>query len=78
MEDGTDNHLNGGAIIPEDGHGPYVIIVNTIGGVINLTKCTDTIVQRITLLSKVKFTPLNGLLNHLPNLVDGHGRGGGL
>jgi hypothetical protein len=78
MKDRTDHHLNGGGMVPEHKDGPLIIVIHSIGGGILLPKRTDTIVNHITLGPKVNLTPLNGLLNNGPNLMDGHIRGGGL
>ena len=78
MKYSTDHTLNGGGIIPEHKDGPLAKVIHPIGGGILLPKCTDRIVNLITLGPKVLLTPSNGLPNHTTNLCGGHGRGGGL
>ena len=78
MKDRTDHTFNGGGMVPEHKDGPFTIVIHSIGGGILLPKRTNTIVHTITLGPKVNLTPLNGLLNNGPNLMDGHIRGGGL
>jgi hypothetical protein len=78
MKYSTDHTLNGGGIIPVYKDGPDGTIISTIGGDTFIPKCTDRIVNHITLGPKVLLTPSNGLPNHTTNLCGGHGRGGGL
>ena len=78
MKDGTDHTLNGGGVVSENHNGPFGRVIHTISGSILLPKRTDTVVNLITLLSKVLLTPFNGQANNGPNLFHGHLRGGGL
>ena len=78
MEDGSDNHLHVRGMVPEHRDGPTFTIIPTIGGGILIPKCTDTIVDTITLGPHVCFAPSNCFAYDSPNLMYSQVRGWGL
>jgi hypothetical protein len=78
MKNGTYNHLNGGAMVPEYGHGPNMIVISGMLGALNIPKGPNPISYLIPLLAKVLITPLNGLPNNLPKIWGGHSFDGGI
>lgn len=71
MKNRTYNHLNGGAMVPEYGHGPNTIVISCVLGILNIPKGPNPISNLIPLLAKVLLTPLNGLSNNLPKIWGG-------
>ena len=70
MKHRTDDHLNGGGVVPEHHNGPIIIIIHTICGLILIPKGTDTIVHTITLGPQVCFAPSNCFAYNGPNLTN--------